>query len=67
VKRRKAVELPEWLTETPVMQYTLEAFFDEDKERVELTLEEYEALKIHVGKLRGYNLPKDQALERRHS
>jgi len=60
-----ATPLPDWITETPVFQYTLEAFFDQDIEQVELSLEEYEQLKRTVAKMRGYLVPKE--FGRRHS
>lgn len=57
-------EIPAWACETPAIQYTLEAFFDEDRERVELTLDEYETLKRTIAKMRGYEAP--EQFERRH-
>lgn len=59
VAKRKA-EAPEWLSETPATTYVLEAGSDqiiEPLQTIELSLDEYENLKRHLGKLRGHTVP----------
>jgi len=56
-----AVELPEWMDGTPTMMYTLEAFHEQTRQEVRLTLEEYDALKEHLCKLRGIEVPAEEA------
>ncbi len=64
----KEPELPGWLTGTPAMEYALEAFFDQDQQHIELTMDEYEALKCHLAKMRGHQTPKrGHEMERQHS
>ena len=47
-----------WLNETPTMDYTLEATSENGiQQSVEMTLEEYEAPKEHLCRMRGYNVP----------
>src|SRR5687768_5139793 len=44
-----------WLTETPAVNYSLVAVFDTvHMQELHLTLEEFEALKAHIAKMRGY-------------
>jgi hypothetical protein len=52
-KKQSLGSTPEWLTETLEILYTLEAFCDEELERVEVTHDEYISLKHHLAKLRG--------------
>jgi hypothetical protein len=58
-------ERPDWAAETPVVQYTLAAFFREDIQRIELALDEYETLKVTLAWLR--NLDASPCFGRRHS
>jgi hypothetical protein len=62
-KVEAAPELPEWVNErTPTTDYTLEATSDHGIDQaVEMTLEEFEALKEHLCKLRGYKVPAEEA------
>jgi hypothetical protein len=52
-KKQSPGSTPEWLTETPEILYTLEAFYNEELDRVEVTKDEYVALKHHLATLRG--------------
>jgi hypothetical protein len=52
-KKQSPGSTPEWLAETPEILYTLEAFCDEELERVEVSKDEYVALKHHLATLRG--------------
>jgi len=54
---KTTVPAPEWATQTPEILYTIEAFLGETIEQVDLTREEYIALKRHLAKMRG--LPTD--------
>ena len=54
-------ELPEWMDGTPSMIYTLEAFHEVERQRITMTLAEFEACKIYLCKLRGYQVPKEAA------
>ena len=56
-----AVELPEWMDGTPTMIYSLEAFHEQTRQQVNLTVEEYDALKEHLCKLRGIEVPAEEA------
>ncbi len=50
-----AQKLPEWVKDTPVMEYTLEASPSDGgiEQRIEMSLSEYDALKRHLARLRG--------------
>jgi hypothetical protein len=52
---------PDWATETPQFQYTLEAYFEDNIERVTVTLSEYEALKDRLAEIRGVPIIRRQA------
>ena len=60
---KAAASLPEWVNKrTPTTDYTLEATSDHGIDQaVEMTLEEFEALKEHLCKLRGYKVPAEAA------
>ena len=62
---KPATELPEWVTKTmPEPDYVLEMACrcgDCNTESVDLTRDEYLALKLHLAKLRGYTVPKAAA------
>jgi hypothetical protein len=47
-------ERPDWLDNTPVMDYMLRAIADQEVQTIELTVDEYDALKEHLAKMRGY-------------
>lgn len=49
-------ERPDWLRETPVTTYSLEAFSKEIAQQVDLTFMEYEALKLYLAYLRGFDV-----------
>jgi hypothetical protein len=50
---------PEWVTRTPEPGYNLTMFGADDDaaQDIDLTRDEYEALKLHLAKIRGYKLP----------
>ena len=58
-KKTKTNQKPEWLDDTPSTKYTLEAAPSEGgiEQSIEMTVEEYDALKGHLAKLRGYVAP----------
>jgi hypothetical protein len=45
--------LPEWVEQTPDIDYSMEAFLETTIEEVALTRVEYIALKGHLAKMRG--------------
>lgn len=49
----QAPEAPKWTRETPDVFYSLEAYLGENLETVDLTLDEYIALKAVLAKRRG--------------
>jgi hypothetical protein len=49
--------LPEWMDGTPTMLYTLEAFHEQTRQQINMTREEYNALKLHLCALRGIAVP----------
>ncbi|MDP9113133.1 MAG: hypothetical protein M3O20_05570 [Acidobacteriota bacterium] len=53
--------LPEWMDGTPTMLYTLEAFHEQTRQEIRMTLEEYNALKLHLCILRGITVPAAEA------
>ncbi len=58
-----AAELPQWVTDTPGVYYQLEMSTEHDGnvQTIDITLDEYWALKEHLAKLRGYTIPAEAA------
>lgn len=52
-------DVPDWITETPHVAYELVTFSADDllkEERIQMTVEEMEQIKIHLATLRGYKV-----------
>ena len=68
-KATKPAALPDWVTFEPEpFEFHLEVcdFNDKNqmtKERIEMTQDEYMALKAHLAKLRGFEVPAEQAAD----
>jgi hypothetical protein len=60
-KREATPEEREWMLETPAMLYSLEACFDQHQQQIDLTMDEYDALKAHLVKLRGLEVSSKEA------
>ena len=55
--KKTPAELPHWVNNTPEMSYTMEAFSGETHEQINVSVEEYKALKATLAKFRGIAIP----------
>ena len=56
-RKAKSPERPKWVLDTPMMYYALEAYVTDlgcEPLRITLTIEEFDILKTHLAKMRGY-------------
>jgi hypothetical protein len=52
--------VPDWLTDTPPVDYSLEMYVGESQQTISLTREEFIALKLHLAAMRGYAIPETE-------